>query len=77
MELKREAKSNAIQIVYDVLANTERRVSSWAKLKCIVGYVLLYKKKLLQSCNKGKPTQKEEPNRKVDCKNNQLDIVLI
>ena len=77
MELKREAKGNAIQIVYDVLANAERRVSSWAKLKCIVGYVLLYKKKLLQSCNKGNPTQKEEPNRKVDCENNQLDIVLI
>ena len=34
---KREAKSNAIQIVDDVLANTERQVSNWAKLKGIVG----------------------------------------
>ena len=43
VELKREAKTNTVQIV-DVLANTERRVSIWAKLKRIVGYVLLYKK---------------------------------
>ena len=43
VELKREAKTNTVQIV-DVLANTERRVSIWAKLKLIVGYVLLYKK---------------------------------
>ena len=28
MELKREVRGNAIQIVDDVLANTERRVSS-------------------------------------------------
>ena len=41
MEVKREAKGNAIQIVDEVLANTERRVSSWAKLKCIVGRVFL------------------------------------
>ena len=33
MELKREVKDKTIQIVDDVLANTERRVSSWAKLK--------------------------------------------
>ena len=76
MELRREAKGNAIQIVDDVLANTERRVSSWAKLKRTVGCLMLYKKKILQSCNKGDPTQKEEPNRKVHCDKNQLDIVL-
>ena len=64
-------------IVYDVLTNTNRRVSSWAKSKRIVGYVLLYKKKLLQSCNNGNPTQKEEPNRKVHCDKNQLNMVLI
>ena len=75
--MKREAKGNSIRIVDDVLANTGRRVSSWAKLKRIVGYVLLYKKKLLQSCNKGDPTQKEEPYRKVHCDKNQLDLVLI
>ena len=28
-----------------MFANTERQVSSWAKLNIIVGYVLLYKKK--------------------------------
>ena len=33
--------------------------------------------KLLQSCNKGKPTQKEEPNGNVHCDKNQLDVVLI
>ena len=33
-------------------------------MKHTVGHVLLYKKKLLQSCKKGNPTQKEEPNRK-------------
>ena len=38
--------------------------------------MLLYKKKLLQSCNKGKPTQKEESSRKVYCDKNQLDMVL-
>ena len=59
-----------------MLANTERQVSSWAKLKGMVGYVLLYKKKLLQSCNKGNPIQKEEPSRKVYCDKNQLDMVL-
>ena len=59
-----------------MLANTERQVSSWAKLKGMVGYVLLYKKKLLQSCNKGNPIQKEEPSRKVHCDKNQLDMVL-
>ena len=75
--MKREAKSNTIQIVDDVLANTERRVSSWEKLKRIVGYMLQYKKELLESCNKGNPTQKEEPSRKVHCDNNQLDMVLI
>ena len=42
--MKREVRGNAIQIVDDVLANTERRVSNWAKLKSIVGYVLLCKK---------------------------------
>lgn len=47
VELKREAKSNFIQIVNHVLANPERPVSSWAKLKYIVGYVLLYEKKFL------------------------------
>ena len=47
------------------------------KLNRVVGYVLLYKKKLLQSCNKGNPTQKEETNRKVHCYKNQLDMVLI
>ena len=60
-----------------MLANTERRVSSWAKLKRIVGYVLLYKKKLLQYCSKRNSTQIEEPNRKVHCDENQLDMVLI
>ena len=55
VELKGEAKSNTILIV-NVLANTERPVSNWAKLKRVVGYVLLYKKKLFQSCNKGNPT---------------------
>ena len=68
---------NRKHIVDDVLANTERRVSSWAKLKHIVGYVLQYKKKLLQSRNKGNPTQKEEPNRKVYCDKNQLEMVFI
>ena len=77
MELKRGVKGNANQIVDDVLANTERRVSRWAKLKRIVGYVLLYKKKLRQSSSKGNPTQKEEPNRKVHCDKNQLAMVLI
>ena len=77
MELKREAKGNAIRIVDDVLANTERQVSSRAKLKRIIGYVLLYRKKLLQSCTRGDPTQTEKPNRKVHCDKNQLDIVLI
>ena len=47
VELKREAKSNFIQIVNHVLANPERPVSSWAKLKYIVRYVLLYEKKFL------------------------------
>ena len=75
MELKREAKGNAIRIVDNVLANTERQVSSWAKLESTVGYVLLYKKKLFQSCNKGDPTQKEELNRKFHCDKNQLDLV--
>ena len=41
VELKREAKGNTIQIVDDVLANAERQVSSWAKLKRIVECVLL------------------------------------
>ena len=68
MELKRKAKSSGIHIVDDVLANTERQVSSWAKLKHIAGYVLRYK---------GNPTQKEEPNRKVYCDKNQLDMVFI
>ena len=72
VKLKRETKSNAIQIVDDVLANTERQVSGWAKLKPIVGYVLLYRRTLLQSCNKGNPTQKEEPNRKVVTRINWL-----
>ena len=44
IELQREAKSNTIQIVDGVLANTERQVSSLAKLKYIVGTVLPYKK---------------------------------
>ena len=44
VELKREAKRNTIQIVHGMLANTERQVSSWTKLKHIVRYVLLYKK---------------------------------
>ena len=39
--------------------------------------MLLYKKKLVQYCSKGNPTQKEEPNRKVYCDKNQLDMVLI
>ena len=77
MELKWKAKSSGIHIVDYVLANTERQVSSWVKLKHIAGYVLRYKKKLLQSCNKGNPTQKEEPNRKVYCDKNQLDMVFI
>ena len=61
-------KASGIHIVDDVLANTERQVSSWAKLKHIAGYVLRYK---------GNPTQKEEPNRKVYCDKNQLDMVFI
>ena len=77
MELKREAKGDAIQIVDDVFAIAERRVSSWVKLKRIVVYVLLYKKKLLQSCNNSDPTQKQESSRKVHCDKNQLGIVLI
>ena len=47
MELKREARTNTVQIVDNVLANTERQVSSWEKLECIGGYLLLYKKQLL------------------------------
>ena len=47
VELKREARTNTVQIVDNVLANTERQVSSWEKLKCIGGYLLLYKKQLL------------------------------
>ena len=77
MELKRAIRGNAIQIVDDALANTERQVSSWAKLKHNVGYVLLCKKKFLQSCKKGNPIQKEEPNRKIRCDKNQLEMVLI
>ena len=77
VELKRAVRGNAIQIVDDALANTERQVSSWAKLKRIVGYVLLCKKKFLQSCKKGNPIQKEEPNRKIHCDKNQLEIVFI
>ena len=47
VELKREARANTVQIVDNVLANTERQVSSWEKLECIGGYLLLYKKQLL------------------------------
>ena len=39
--------------------------------------MLLYKKKVLQSCNKGNLTQKEEPNRKVHSDKNQLDMILV
>ena len=39
--------------------------------------MLLYKKKVFQSCIKGTLTQKEQPNRKVHCDKNQLDMILI
>lgn len=44
VELKREARTDTVQIVDVVLANTEGRVRSWAKLKRIVGHGLLHKK---------------------------------
>ena len=69
VELQREAKSNTIQIVDGVLANTEVEIHCWV---CVA-----VQEKLLQSCNKGKPTQKEEPNGNVHCDKNQLDMVLI
>ena len=82
--MKREAKSNTIQIIDDVIANTEKRISSWAKLKRVVGCIqlckkkmLLHKKKFLQCCIKRNPTQKDEPNIKAYYDKNQLDMVLI
>ena len=44
VELKREPRTDTVQIFDVVLANTEGRVWSWAKLKRIVGYELLHKK---------------------------------
>ena len=50
VEVKSEGRTNIVQISSDVFPNVE---TSWSKVRRIVGYVLLYKRKLLnQDCGK-------------------------
>lgn len=76
VELKREARTDTVQIVDVVLANTEGRVRSWAKLKRIVGVWVVAQEKLHESFNKGNSTQNEDQNRTVHCDKDQLEMVL-
>ena len=68
-EMKRESRTNISQISNYVVVSVEARVSRWSKLKRIVWYVLLYKRKLLnQVCgNKNATHNKDlEPVHKVE-----------
>ena len=57
-ELRREAKSYAAFLHEDIVAGLEERISSWPRLKRIIGLVLCFKKKLLD-CIRGNRSAKE------------------
>ena len=51
-ELRREAKSYAAFVHEDIIEGLEGRISSWPRLKIIIGLVLCFKKKLFD-CIRG------------------------
>ena len=71
-ELRREAKSYAAIVHEDIIEGLEERISSWLRLKRIIGLVLCFKRKLLD-CIRGTIYAKELNQIKQHC-NAQLDL---
>ena len=57
-ELRREVKSYASFVHENIIAGLEERISSWPRLKRIIGLMLTFKKKLLD-CIRGYRYAKE------------------
>ena len=71
-ELRREAKSYAAIVHEDIIEGSEERISSWLRLKRIIGLVLCFKRKILD-CIRGTMYAKELNQIKQYC-NAQLDL---
>ena len=65
-ELRREAKSYAAIVHEDIIESLEEIISSWPRLKKIIGLVLCFKKKLLD-CIRGSMSAKELNHTKQHC----------
>ena len=63
VEVKKEVTTNTVQISDNIFVDIETKDSSWPKLKRKIGYVMIYKKKLLHwICDKGNPMQNSGTN---------------
>ena len=65
-ELRREAKSYAAFVHEDIIGGLEETISSWPRLKRIIGQVLCFKKKLLD-CIRENRSAKELDHTKQHC----------
>ena len=54
LEIERDVKPNAVQLVNDVLENFEKQVSNWCKLKKIIALVLIYIRRSLLKVHRKK-----------------------